>query len=286
MKCNRRQSRTRNSAKVAWFMAKSHNQQLKLFIAILVTISGSCWQQKLVHPQTIPSYVLPDDTYSQDIYRQAQSTTVRIVRPNTSGSGVIIRQQGNIYTVLTNWHVVATNDILNILTVDGQAHVLLQEPQQLHDLDLAIVQFQSLDRYPIATTTKNTPQPGEKVYAAGFPLYDGDRTSNTIALGIQAFRLTQGEVSLIPFKSLSQGYSLGYTNDIEAGMSGGPIFNTQGLLIGINGRQKYAEPDFGAYIFEDGSEPPPEILEKMVNSSWGIPITSYLQFAPQASQTE
>ena len=62
-------------------------------------------------------------------------------------------------------------------------------------------------------------------------------------------------------------------------MSGGPIFNAEGLLVGINGRGKYRDPGFGVYAFEDGSEPTPELLEKMVKSSWGIPISTYLQFA-------
>ncbi len=65
---------------------------------------------------------------------------------------------------------------------------------------------------------------------------------------------------------------------ITVGMSGGPIFNGNGLLIGINGRVKNRDPDFGVYAFEDGSEPSPAMLQQMVNSSWGIPISTYLQF--------
>ncbi|MEZ2229784.1 MAG: hypothetical protein ACBR12_15185 [Microcoleus sp.] len=80
-------------------------------------------------------------------------------------------------------------------------------------------------------------------------------------------------------KSLTQGYSLGYTNEVKIGMSGSPIFNAKGLLVGINGRGKYRDPNFGVYAFEDGSEPTPELLEKMVKSSWGIPISIYLQLA-------
>lgn len=260
------------------------NWGLKILMAIFILLWGSFWYERPVQTQTVPSYVLPDDINHQDIYRLAQSTTVRIIKTNASGSGVIINQQGQVYTVLTNWHVVETENVLNILTADGQAYPLLQPPQQVSNLDIAIAQFQSPNNYEVATIANKISQVGEKVYAAGFPLYDANSSTDTISLGIQAFRLTQGEVSLIPPRSLPQGYHLGYTNDIEIGMSGGPIFNTKGFLIGINGRGKYRDPDFGVYTFEDGSEPTPQMLETMVNSSWGIPITTYLQFASQLSK--
>lgn len=40
-------------------------------------------------------------------------------------------------------------------------------------------------------------------------------------------------------KSLQEGYQLGYTNEIEQGMSGGPVLDQSGRLIAINGRLKY-----------------------------------------------
>ncbi|WP_445176089.1 hypothetical protein [Microcoleus sp.] len=37
----------------------------------------------------------------------ARQATVRIQTAKSSGSGTIVRRQGQTYTVLTNWHVVA-----------------------------------------------------------------------------------------------------------------------------------------------------------------------------------
>ena len=257
---------------------------IKILLAFII-LGGSFWQKQPAPTQTIPSYVLPDDTYSQDIYKLAQSSSVRIVRDNTAGTGVIIYHEGDVYTVLTNWHVVKTDSFLQIMAADGQIYQLLQPPQRLGNLDLALIQFQSRDSYQVATVATKDPEVGEKVYAAGFPLYEQDDSSmNTISQGIQAFRLTQGEVSLVLPKSLPSGYDLGYTNDTEIGMSGGPIFNTKGFLVGVHGRGKDRDPDFGVYTFEDGSEPSPKMLETMIDCSWGIPITSYLQFTSQASQ--
>ena len=90
--------------------------------------------------------------------------------------------------------------------------------------------------------------------------------------------VARGFVELLLPKSLPQGYSLGYTNEVKIAMSSGPIFNAKGFLVGINGRGKYRDPDSGVYAFEDATEPTAELLEKMVKSSWGIPISIYLQF--------
>lgn len=224
--------------------------------------------------QDIPSSEIdPEVSSSSEIYQLLKSSTVRVVKADSAGSGVIINREGSTYLVLTNWHVVDSKNPL-ILTADDQQHQLVQPPQQIENVDLALLKFYSEVEYPIAKVEAQIPQIGDKVYAAGFPLTIGE-IENSLGLGNEAFRLTQGEVSIIPAKSLPQGYQLGYTNETEAGMSGSPIFNAEGLLVGIHGRGKYRDPNFGVYIFEDGSEPPQEELEQMIKSSWGIPISFY-----------
>ena len=206
----------------------------------------------------------------------ARQTAVRILTAKSSGSGTIVDRQGQTYTVLTNWHVVAFDrgDSLRdsyasrtIVTGDGRRHRPLGVPRRLGDTDLAIVRFQINIEYKIAPISRRSAAVGEPLLAAGFPA------------GAAVLAVARGFVELLLPKSLPQGYSLGYTNEVKIGMSGGPIFNAEGLLVGINGRGKYRDPGFGVYAFEDGSEPTPELLEKMVKSSWGIPISTYLQFA-------
>jgi serine protease Do len=217
-----------------------------------------------------------EEVSSDRLQQIAKQTTVRIVTAKTAGSGVIIAKRGNIYTVITNWHVVESKENLAIITVDAKKHKIVADPKQLANKDLALVQFQSQDSYEITKISQKLPREGESVYAAGFPLYYPQSLETTLELGVEVFSFTQGKVSLILPKSLPEGYLLGYTNDIQIGMSGGPIFNQQGLLIGINGRTKNRDPSFGVYTFEDGSEPSPIILERMANSSLGIPISTYL----------
>ena len=269
---------------IAMSFLNGYRLGLYLLLASLAILCEGFWQQQPIQFPQFPKSILPEATYHNAIYQLAQSTTVRIFHDQSSGSGIIINRQGEIYTVLTNWHVVSTDNYLRILTEDGQTYSLQQPPQRLGNLDLATIMFKSSHNYRVVTIGNKHPQVGDTVYSAGFPLYQPNSSTKTLSLGIQMFRLNQGEISLIPPKSMMQGYQLGYTNDIEVGMSGGPIFNTKGFLIGINGRQKYGDPDFGAYLFEDGSDPKPEMLETMVNSSWGIPITTYLKFAPQAKK--
>ncbi|WP_293247032.1 MULTISPECIES: serine protease [unclassified Microcoleus] len=202
-----------------------------------------------------------------DVENLARQATIRIKTSKSSGSGAIVQRQGQTYTVLTSWHVVAFDKgDRTIVTSDGLIHQLLGVPQRLGDADLAIAKFRSAIEYKVAPIGAQQPAVGEPLLAAGFPAETG------------ALAVAQGFVELLLPKSLPQGYSLGYTNEVKIGMSGGPIFNAKGFLVGINGRGKYRDPGFGVYAFEDGSEPTPELLEKMVKSSWGIPISTYLQF--------
>jgi serine protease Do len=197
----------------------------------------------------------------------ARQATVRIKNSKSSGSGTIVRRSGQTYTVLTNWHVVAFGrGDRAIVTIDGKIHRLLEIPRRLGDTDLAIARFRSTTEYKVPLISRRSVVVGEPVFAIGFPA------------GVTESIVAPGFVKLLLPKSLPQGYSLGYTSEVKIGMSGGPIFNAAGFLVGINGRSKNREPDFGVYVFEDGSEPTPKLLAKMVKSSWGIPIDIYLQF--------
>jgi serine protease Do len=194
----------------------------------------------------------------------------------SSGSGVIVQRKGSMYTVLTNWHVVSLSDrVPTVLTSDGGQYVA-QQVQQIGQIDLAIVRF-SRDRSDrwlsdCVATIAPTVQVGESVYAAGFPMYRSGTVNSTLNLGIKNFELTSGTVTLRLEKRLEQGYSLGYSNAVVVGMSGGPVFNAQGQLVGVNGRVKDRDPAFGVYGFEDGTEPDENLLKQMAQSSFGILI--------------
>ena len=59
-------------------------------------------------------------------------------------------------------------------------------------------------------------------------------------------------------------------------MSGGPVFNSLGQLIGLNGKQAY--PIWGNfYRYDDGSGPPGVEAATLERSSWSIPIETAQQ---------
>lgn len=255
-----------------------------LRMVAICAIAASLFPVRIAAQPVMANYGVAD-SQSANIERLARLMTVRILTPNASGSGAIVRRQGQVYTVLTSWHVVAFSQQHTIIAPDGQKYRLLGAPLQLGNADMAIVQFRSFTTYQVTRISTDLLTVREPVFAAGFPMYRGGSSTTTFDQGIRAFRFTQGVVSVLPPKSLAQGYRLGYTNDIAVGMSGGPIFNSQGLLIGINGRVKNRDPDFGVYAFEDGTEPSGRMLEQMVNSSWGIPISTYLRFVSPYSSS-
>ena len=63
---------------------------------------------------------------AEAVAKVAQAITVRI-EGATQGSGVLVKRDGNRYTVLTAWHVVSgqrPGEELDIYTPDGQSHQL------------------------------------------------------------------------------------------------------------------------------------------------------------------
>ncbi|WP_054469772.1 tetratricopeptide repeat protein [Planktothricoides sp. SR001] len=120
----------------------------------------------------------------------------------------------------------------------------------------------------------------------GFSLSNGEQLSSEsseppLSKGGQGgVIVTEGEISLIPDQALEQGYQLGYTNLIQSGMSGGPIINSQGDIVGFNGR--HGNPLFGdPFVYADGSKPTDGERQKMVGLSWGLPVSVLAQAAPE-----
>lgn len=190
----------------------------------------------------------------------ARATVVQIQPTiNSPGSGVIIgryRERGtNVYVVLTAAHVVQyPDDQYQVITPpllpkgaglqrkQRQKIAIYTERdiQQLPGVDLAIVRFRSDRIYQTATLgDSNYATEGAGVYIAGFP-----NPGKTIIKRIFQFTSSlvsarldedsvEGEKEL---GVLEGGYAISYTNVTRAGMSGGPIFDVAGHLVGIHGK--------------------------------------------------
>lgn len=219
---------------------------------------------------------------SLSVPTMARLVTVRILANPGAGSGVIIERQGQTYTVLTNAHVVAesSENLYTILTADGKTHSgRWLQSAQFDNQDLALVQFTSNQTYQVAASgNSDALSVGDPVYASGFPNW---RFLNFTTLeathdwGLKAFQLTEGNVGMLPSKPLQQGYQLGYTNQIEQGMSGGPVLDQYGRLVGINGHLKYPLQGIIAFIFADGTMPSEAVFQQMEALSWAIPSATF-----------
>ena len=169
----------------------------------------------------------------------AQAITVRI-EGATQGSGVLVKRDGNRYTVLTAWHVVSgqrPGEELDIYTPDGQRHQLEQGSiKRLGEVDLAVLTFSSSYSYELVLTgDAKSVSSGSNVYVSGFPL-------PTDAVPTRIFRFLKGYVIANSTSPMPNGYQLLYENKSLPGMSGGAVLDDQGQLIGIHGA---GETDIG-----------------------------------------
>ena len=203
-----------------------------------------------------------------EIAKSAQAITVLIETPASAGSGVILERHKEIYSVITAKHVINSinkNEEAYIVTPDEEKNTLIAKTvHKLPDVDLAIVEFSSKKDYKtaeIGNPTKATS--GTRVYIAGFPL-------PTAAINRAIFNFTKGEITAQPPQSLKDGYRLVYNNNTLPGMSGGPIFNDDGQLIGIHGR---------ADRQTNQATDNPDIVIK-TGFNLGIPIPKYLEKHP------
>jgi WD40 repeat protein len=160
-----------------------------------------------------------------EINNIARQVTVNIAGLDGKGSGVIINRQGNVYTVLTAFHVVAKSGDYRVITGDGESHSINQI-ERLPGLDLAIVSFTSPKEYRLASVADSrTVNNGSPLYYAGFPANPNPRQ----------YRFTEDQLT-----SRSQGEREGYdlimSGKPQPGVSGGPIFDQRGFVIGIYGK--------------------------------------------------
>jgi tetratricopeptide (TPR) repeat protein len=160
----------------------------------------------------------------------AKQITVLIEGQNP-GSGVIIRREGTTYWVLTARHVVATKDEYHIVTPDGKKYLLnYNTVKPLPGVDLAILEFTSTSVYPVARLgNSRNASSGTIVYVAGFP-------APTAAINRKVFNFTEGKITANSDYPLRDGYALVYSNYTLPGMSGGPVLNGAGEVIGIHGK--------------------------------------------------
>jgi tetratricopeptide (TPR) repeat protein len=196
----------------------------------------------------------------------AEQISVRI-DGQSPGSGVLLARQGSTYYVLTAAHVVATPDEYEIITPDGQKYkVTYSQVKKLPGVDLAVLQFTSTRNYQLAKLGNSSKiQRGMPAFVAGWPAGGNAITTPTLLF-------QQGMVSANSQITQADGYGLIYTNNTLPGMSGGPVLNSSGELVGIHGKGETERQQKTQNA---------EVVVK-VGYNLGVPINTFLRLAPKA----
>lgn len=225
----------------------------------------------------------------EELCSQAKRVSVQVLGESSSGSGVILqKQEPTTYILITNGHVIEEDkEFFEIKTSDGKTHqaslVVRYDHGQITGKDLAILQFESENVYPIATIAQSTQV--KRVMAAGYP---NEASGNTVDL--DGFSCTKiSEVSRRLDKPMQEGYQLGYYVNVPKGMSGGPLFDEYGQVVGINGMGNpmiFLNEDL--YLYKNGERvinslgiPPNQALELLSSSSWAIPSETVVYYFPK-----
>ena len=136
-------------------------------------------------------------------------------------------------------------------TIDGRIYpVDYSTVRQLPNLDLAILQFERQQNYQLAQIgNSNSLVEGQNIYFAGYPgelRQEDNRYYRFFPVSL---------VGILP-ESTANGYALVYNGEAFPGMSGSPVLDNRGFLVGIHGEANINALTGGT-------------------SNYGIPINSY-----------
>lgn len=195
------------------------------------------------------------------------------------GSGFIIAKNGNTYSVLTAHHVVAREDDYKIVTADQQAHRIdYSKVKPLPGVDLAVVEFTSDKDYQVAKLGTAPTSEGQDVFVSGWPKLG---STGQQAGGTLTRQFTGGAISgYLPVAF--RGYQMTYTNTTRGGMSGGPVLDAGGRVVGVHGMGDGEDIQtlLGQGLNQEAATTIASTFKTGFN--YAIPISTYLQVAPQA----
>lgn len=210
---------------------------------------------------------------ANQIDKIAKEITVLITWPSSNGSGVIIAKEGKTYYVLTAKHLVRGKSELKVVTPNGQEYPVNNSTVKTWSgVDLALLQFTSNQTYQVATLANYSTEEDRVVFVSGWP-------ESRQATGKPSHQFTTGFLFGLGIerakdsRSFSSGYEMVYTNITKKGMSGSPVLDTGGRLIGIHAA---AEGDSIPSKEATGQK-----RELQLGYSLGIPIRTFLALVQQ-----
>lgn len=213
---------------------------------------------------------------ARDVARVAVPTTVRIdnpLSPANGGSGVIIAEKSGVYTVLTANHVVSNPNVpYEIYTSKGETYPIINV-QTLQSApgapDLAVVTFEASEKQAIAALAdSDQAEIGSGVYISGYPM-------GVTVNAEREYEFTSGVVSSLR-RSEANGYNIRYDALTRRGMSGGPVFDVNGRVLGIHG-----QGDRDAVVMNEAAEQTTGLATTEIKTGFNaaIPVNTFLNLA-------
>lgn len=157
------------------------------------------------------------------------------------GSGVVYKREINdnnsyTYYLVTNRHVIEDGEKFKVYTTSGST-ITANRLGYSETYDIGVLTFTAFEKYNVVSfADAEDIKQGEMCFAMGTPLYMS--YVNTF---------TQGNVSALRDDRIQ------HTADINAGNSGGPLVDINGLLIGINvsklSNNQMSQPDIDGMCF-------------------------------------
>ncbi|MBY0587615.1 trypsin-like peptidase domain-containing protein [bacterium] len=182
--------------------------------------------------QSVASPAANQEAEQVALIAKTRPAVVSIFPPGTNagGSGVLIAPDGE---TLTNYHVVGNQIALRCGLENGEVYdavVVGMDPVG----DLALIRLLGRENFPsLPLGNSRRARVGQRVYAMGNPLSAATNLVPSVSTGIIS--------GLERYQAPTAGF-LEYTDAIQTdapinpGNSGGPLIDTEGKILGINGR--------------------------------------------------
>ena len=188
--------------------AKAAGSAMAMDYAALVDRHGPA----VVHVSVREKLAKPDD--------KATSGTPDVIPANSFGSGFIVSADGYI---LTNAHVVTQATQLRV-TLKDKRELAARIVGEDATTDVAVLKVEASDLPTVAIGDPATVRVGEPVAAIGSPF----GFEHSVTAGIVSAKSRNVDDLLVPFIQTDAA--------VNPGNSGGPLFDAQGKVIGINSR--------------------------------------------------
>ena len=213
---------------------------------------------------------------------KAVTVEINLLKAQSIGSGIIIERQGDLYTLITNRHVVCgktrncktppSGETYMVKLGDGQKYRVSATAVKIlgNGLDLATVQFRSDRGYPVALVADpGSLKVGDVVYTSGYPATPPGFSFNTgSAIAVVDKRLTEDR----------GGYTAIYDAQTQPGMSGGGVFSTEGRLVAIHGQgERFRENTQPETMLSSSTNTAKEEVGSKIGYNRGIPVRWVVQ---------